>query len=259
MFCKEYGVLASATTDFQNSVVGNHRLPQNGKNMSFVIFTGLRKRERHRSSHEIHLTVVNTLLSALLPHSKYCWAEVMHFGSVFRIGFGFWVALSTFFSWADPPKVTYPRADSTPLTCGDKTVVGPKVFVSVEETGLTYLARTDTGSDSTALNAWDLIVEQPEKNRVDNIGKMLRFRTANEKGKEIVARARIVDSIRVRSTNGIQERYVVELGVLYQGRRKVVNVSLSDRSHMNEMMLLGRDWLDGSFVVDVSLPEYRKR
>ncbi|MCL6268427.1 RimK/LysX family protein [Sansalvadorimonas sp. 2012CJ34-2] len=126
-----------------------------------------------------------------------------------RFGLGLVIAVFVASVWADAPLHQAPslKVDGTPQTCGDKAVVGPTVFVTVEETGTMYLARTDTGSESVSLNAWGLVVEQ--------------------------------------------------LALVYQRHRKVVNVSLNDRSHMDYPMLLGRDWLDGNFVVDVSLPEYR--
>ena len=113
----------------------------------------------------------------------------------------------------------------SPETCGTKTVVGPTVYARVKESNLLYLARIDSDSNTVSLRAWDLVFDKPAKKPEDNIGKMVRFRTSNEKGVEATARARIVDSVQVNSADGSSQRYVIELTVTYAGRQKVVHAN----------------------------------
>ena len=145
----------------------------------------------------------------------------------------------------------------SPEKCGTKTVIGPTVFVRVKEPDILYLAKVDAESDTVSLRAWNLVIDNPAKKPEDNIGKIVRFRTSNEKGEEATARARIVDRVKVNDANGSVQRYVVELTITYAGQQKVVHANLSERGRMTYPLLLGRNWLSGNFVIDVDLPEYK--
>ncbi|WP_281646766.1 RimK/LysX family protein [Parendozoicomonas sp. Alg238-R29] len=153
--------------------------------------------------------------------------------------------------------VATPDPSSSPQTCGGKTIVGPTVYVQIEEANQLYLARTDTGSTNVSLHAWDLQIDNPAKEMRDNLGKIVRFKTANEKGQQVTGRARIVDTVKIRSSNGSERRYVVELTIPYAGGRKVVEANLSEREKMTYPLLLGRNWLAGNYLVDVELPEFK--
>ncbi len=59
---------------------------------------------------------------------------------------------------------------------------------------------------------------------------------------------------RVKSSNGITElRYVVKTKVLLKGKKIITQFTLTDRSDMKYPILLGRKFLKGKFLVDVSL------
>ncbi len=138
-----------------------------------------------------------------------------------------------------------------------KQVVGPVEYISIEETGLTYLARVDTGAAKVSLHAWDMAVQDPAPVMEDNVGKTIHFKTANESGKVIEADAEIVDIVKVRSSHGAKMRYVVEMNLAYQGQSKPVEVNLNNRDTMTYPLLLGRNWLSGDYLVDVELPEIK--
>ena len=159
-----------------------------------------------------------------------------------------------FLSWT---AAATPTPTPSPQTCGTKIIVGPTIYIRTEETNLVYLARVDSGATKVSLRAWDIQINDQEKDMRDNIGKIIRFRTANEKGVETTAQARIVDTVSVRSANGVERRYVIEITLGYQGVRKVVRANLSERRGMTYPLLLGRNWLSGSYIIDVDLPEYR--
>lgn len=58
---------------------------------------------------------------------------------------------------------------------------------------------------------------------------------------------------RIKSSTGhMQERYVVELPILFGGKKYNVEFSLSKRKSMNFEILLGRQFLRKGFIVDVS-------
>lgn len=56
----------------------------------------------------------------------------------------------------------------------------------------------------------------------------------------------------VKSSNGlVQERYTIKETALFAGKRRVIELTLSDRSAMKYDLLLGRKFLK-NFLVDVS-------
>jgi hypothetical protein len=84
-----------------------------------------------------------------------------------------------------------------------------------------------------------------------NIGKYLQFTTENEQGERHQGKAKITDVVAVRNSQGLEVRYKVALAVAWQGQAKTVEVNLRNRSKMHYKMLLGRNWLEGDYLVDV--------
>ena len=56
----------------------------------------------------------------------------------------------------------------------------------------------------------------------------------------------------VRNSGGVKERVFVSMTLNHQGRSKQVCVNLNDRSGLTYPMLLGRNWLEDEYMVDVS-------
>jgi len=140
-------------------------------------------------------------------------------------------------------------------TCwaGDKAIIGSSELMSVEQTGLTYEARIDTGAVNTSLHAVDLEIEGgSEKKMKDNVGKTLFFTTENEEGEHKRLKAKIVKTSTVSNSQGRETRYMVDLNVGFQDKERRVRVNLRDRSHMDYKLLIGRNWLKGKYIVDVS-------
>ena len=58
---------------------------------------------------------------------------------------------------------------------------------------------------------------------------------------------------RVKSSNGtVQERIFIKTIVELGGRHVEAEVSLTDRANMKYPMLIGRNYLEGRFIVDVA-------
>ena len=58
---------------------------------------------------------------------------------------------------------------------------------------------------------------------------------------------------KIKSSNGhLQERYVVELPIYFDGKKYNIEFSLSRRKSMNFEILLGRQFLRKGFIVDVT-------
>ena len=130
-------------------------------------------------------------------------------------------------------------------------VVGAIEVLRVEEARLDFLARIDTGARSSSIHALDLEIADEATRVEDNVGKEIRFRVANERGDSAHLVGVIADVIHVRSAQGTEARYAVPLALTWNGVSKRVRVNLRDRAAMDCKLLVGRDWLRGSALVDV--------
>ncbi|QFU22503.1 RimK/LysX family protein [Shewanella eurypsychrophilus] len=142
---------------------------------------------------------------------------------------------------------------STSVVAQDKAMIGPTAVMSVADTQLSYEARMDTGAVNTSLHAFDLEVEGGSaSNMKDNIGKTLHFTTENGSGERQRLSAPIVKTSTVSNSQGRETRYMVNLDIGFHGAERSVMVNLRDRSHMDYKLLIGRNWLKGKYIVDVS-------
>lgn len=128
------------------------------------------------------------------------------------------------------------------LACAGPAAIGARETVQVVEAGLAFDARIDTGAAASALHARDLEI----------LGREVRFTVANERGEQRTLTLPIADVAEVRTAQGIDRRPRVALHLALGGVEKRVLVSLRDRSAMRHKLLVGRDFLAGDFVVDVS-------
>jgi len=130
-------------------------------------------------------------------------------------------------------------------------LVGATERVRVEQAGLDFVARIDTGAQTTSLHAVDLQIEGEAPRMQANVGRPIRFRTANERGEEAWLSGVVADVVALSDWHGVELRYAVPLELSARGVRKRVLVNLRDRSAMAEKLLIGRDWLAGDFLVDI--------
>lgn len=135
----------------------------------------------------------------------------------------------------------------------DKAVIGQTAMMTVDEAGLVYQARIDTGAGNTSLHAFDLEIQGGSaKKMADNVGKTIWFTTENVAGERKRLSAKIVKTSTVSNSQGTETRYMVEMHVGFAGETRKVKVNLRDRGHMDYKLLIGRNWLKGKYVVDVS-------
>lgn len=130
----------------------------------------------------------------------------------------------------------------------EKTIVGRKELISIIDLELFDLdAKVDTGADSNALHCDDISID-------DN--NMVHFTLLDKvhesyHGKKMVMPLYKVK--RVKSSNGVlQSRPSIEINVEFFGKKYKTVVSLTNRSDMRFPMLIGRKFLSGKFLVDVS-------
>ncbi|QBF81453.1 hypothetical protein EXU30_01150 [Shewanella maritima] len=136
----------------------------------------------------------------------------------------------------------------------EKKYIGPVEKLSIVESDLLFKTRIDTGAVENSLHAVDIHIENEDKDNMDNnIGKMITFTTENEKGKKATVKTRITNTSLIRNAQGSEVRYMVKLKIGEPGSEFMVETNLRDRSKMSYKLLIGRNWLQGHYIVDVDL------
>ena len=130
----------------------------------------------------------------------------------------------------------------------EKKIVGRKELISIIDLELFDLdAKVDTGADSNALHCDDIVIDD------DN---MVHFRLLDEVHESYHGKKVTMPLYKVKkgkSSNGVmQHRPSIEVTVDFFGHRYKTVVSLTNRSDMKFPMLIGRKFLSGKFLVDVS-------
>lgn len=130
----------------------------------------------------------------------------------------------------------------------DMYVFGEAENVTVVSQDFTYKARLDTGATTTSIHAVDI-------SRFTRDGeKWVKFSLLDPKTKEKKQIERSLSRIVSIKRHGTedQKRPVVKLKLKMGPLEKVCEVSLTDRSKFEYPVLIGRNFLSGSAVVDVS-------
>ncbi len=135
----------------------------------------------------------------------------------------------------------------------EKRVIGPTTMVAEANSELDFRARVDTGAMTTSVHVEEWAIEDESEKMEDNVGKKIRFRMKNHKDESQWLESRIEEIGIVKTSEQQEERYKVQLTICWKDVKKQVLVTLNDRSHMKYPMLLGRNFLEGDFVVDVDL------
>ena len=112
-------------------------------------------------------------------------------------------------------------------------------------------AKIDTGAYTSCLHAFNL------ETFLQHGQKYVHFETYPKRFNEARTKhctAPIVDYRMVRSSNGEYERrYVIETELIIGGSAFITEITLSNRSELNFRMLLGRAFLKGHAMIDLSL------
>lgn len=131
----------------------------------------------------------------------------------------------------------------------DKKIVGSKESISILDLHLYDLdAKVDTGADSNALHCDHI--------DIDHDNNTVSFTLLDEVHEAYHGKRMSMPLYKikkVKSSNGmIQERPAVKVKVEFMGDEYESVISLTDRSDMKFPMLIGRKFLSGRFLVDVS-------
>lgn len=137
-----------------------------------------------------------------------------------------------------------------------KPIIGRHVFVNLPGLNLhSIIAKVDSGAYSCSLHAENI------KEIRKNGAKVLQFDVpVVEKGRHLTGEtkrciAKKYEIIEVRSSNGVQNRYRIEVSVEIFGKKYPTKLTLSNRGSLKHPMLLGRRLLRGNFLVNVELSQ----
>jgi len=130
-----------------------------------------------------------------------------------------------------------------------KRIVGKKELISIIDLDLVNLdAKVDTGADSSALHCDDIYID--DKNEFVHFTLLDEVHEAYH-GKKM--KMPLYKVKKVRSSNGeLQERASIKVSVEFFGKKYKTVISLTNRADMKYPMLIGRKFLSGKFLVDVS-------
>ena len=142
------------------------------------------------------------------------------------------------------------------MSDSEKHIIGATAMIKEASSGLEFAARIDTGAKTCSLHVEQMEIEVKSSKRLENIGKTVRFLIKDEDGKTAWLEGKIAAAVRVKSStlkNGeYDQRYKVRLPLKWKNVRKEVLVTLNDRTDMVYPLLIGRNFLRGDFLVDVS-------
>lgn len=129
-------------------------------------------------------------------------------------------------------------------------VIGWREWVELPEWGIRIRAKADTGAKSSAIDCAE-IVELPDER--------VRFtiRLDRKEKKLVTVEEPIALRKRVRSSTGVgRDRIFVETTLRLGESEKKILINLVCRKTMIHRMLLGRETLGGSFLVDSAVDHW---
>jgi hypothetical protein len=144
----------------------------------------------------------------------------------------------------NPAKPVKPAARVRP-------VIGWREWVAIPELGIAQVkAKVDTGARTSALHAFDIRGFKRRGRR------MVRFRVhpiQRSVEESVEAEAVLLDERVVRSSMGKEQfRRAIRVDVTVAGLTFPIELTLTSRDSMGYRMLLGREALQGRFLVDPS-------
>jgi len=141
------------------------------------------------------------------------------------------------------------KSNKPPASTVDKTIIGNLEICHLSELGIIDLeVRVDTGAKTSSLHVdnikrfkkegkpWVRFDLHPDIYNVENM---------------VECKARISGIRRVKSSNGeSQQRYVINTPITLGGMTWDKEITLTDRSDMTYLMLLGREGMGDKILVD---------
>jgi len=146
----------------------------------------------------------------------------------------------------EPPECDTPPPVEAVVSANDKLVVGFLEQVYIDPPGQLTVARIDTGAESSSVHAEDII--EFERDGEDWVRfKLTLDDVTSELERQVVRYVRVVQQAEPEGTR----RAVVRLRVRMGNFEDSFEFTLADRSHLNNELLLGRNFLTDVALVDV--------
>ena len=131
----------------------------------------------------------------------------------------------------------------------NKIIIGSEEWCDLPELGIPAVkARVDSGAKTSSIHAFNLEVVQEDGNSYVyfDIHPIQRNRNIAKR-----AKALLIDKRFVKSSSGInEERYVISTPVTLNDETWNIEITLTNRDSMGYRMLLGREAMQGKFLVD---------
>ena len=129
-----------------------------------------------------------------------------------------------------------------------KMVLGELERVWVDPPGLQMIARIDTGASSSSLHADNITAFERDGD------DWVRFNINNSDKESVTIEQPVTKYVRVfqQADKSGSRRPVVELRLVLGDVRDTFSFTLADRSHLEQDMILGRNFLTDMALVDVS-------
>lgn len=131
----------------------------------------------------------------------------------------------------------------------DKFLVGSLEVCDLPELGIQKLhIRVDTGAATSSLHV-DNIEEYEDQGQ--NWVEFDIHPDIHDVKKIVRRRSKVKGTRFIKSSSGEgQKRYVIETKIVMGGKPWKIQITLSDRSSMSYLMLLGREAMNGRLIVD---------
>ena len=137
------------------------------------------------------------------------------------------------------------------MTKVDKIIIGRLESIALPELAIENLqVRVDTGAKTSSLH-----VDNIKKSIINGIHSVTFDIHPDVHNVETILQctAPISDMRKVKSSNGTTEqRYVIQTPVVLGKEEWSIEITLTDRSDMNYLMLFGREAIGSRFLVDPS-------
>jgi len=130
----------------------------------------------------------------------------------------------------------------------NKQVIGWLENVKVDNSDFQLKAKIDTGATTSSLNA--KVIKTYIKDNED----WLRFSVTNKDDQNVMLERKVERYVKIKRKSAKSvERPVIKLGVCIENVYRELEVNLANRNNFEYHMLIGRNFLQGYFLVDSEL------